>query len=233
MEAGENVKQVFMKFGIDESYKAPGVIMDILFNEVERKRLFNELLVVMDYNVSFDWFYEYFQNEHAERKSKKQDFTPPCVADLLSKIALVSGGNNGNYYECCAGTGGIMIKHWDNHRKTYTPFSYKPYYHFAFVEELSDRSIPFLLLNMMVRGINGIVIHGDSLTRKCKNVYFICNTENDHMKFSGISVIPHTKEFEEEFHIKFIDNNFLDHKELMDVSDIYRFEEMYKCCNVR
>ena len=44
---------------------------------------------------------------------------------------------------------------------------------------------------MMIRGMNGIVIHGNSLTRECKNAYFICNTKNDNLQFSEISVIPH------------------------------------------
>ena len=208
--------------GIDDSYQAPEKIMNILFNKKEREELFMKLLVANDYNVNFDWFFEYFQNEHAERIKKKQDFTPECVADLLSKLVMTNTEADGNYYECCAGTGGIMIKHWDNFRRTFSPFDYKPQYHFAFVEELSDRTIPFLLLNMMIRGMNGIVIHGDSLTRECKNAYFICNTKNDHLQFSGISVIPHTEQFEKELMVKFISPEYKEHLELMELEDVYK-----------
>ena len=209
-------------FGVEDSYQAPENIMNILFNKKEREELFMKLLVANDYNVNFDWFFEYFQNEHAERIKKKQDFTPECVADLLSKLVMTNTEADGNYYECCAGTGGIMIKHWDNFRRTFSPFDYKPQYHFAFVEELSDRTIPFLLLNMMVRGMNGIVIHGDSLTRECKNAYFICNTKNDHLQFSGISVIPHTEQFEKELMVKFISPEYKEHLELMELEDVYK-----------
>ena len=208
--------------GIDDSYQAPEKIMNILFNKKEREELFMKLLVANEYNVNFDWFFEYFQNEHAERIKKKQDFTPECVADLLSKLVMTNTEADGNYYECCAGTGGIMIKHWDNFRRTFSPFDYKPQYHFAFVEELSDRTIPFLLLNMMIRGMNGIVIHGDSLTRECKNAYFICNTKNDHLQFSGISVIPHTEQFEKELMVKFISPEYKEHLELMELEDVYK-----------
>lgn len=207
-------------FGVEDSYQAPEKIMSILFDKEKREQLFMKLLRANDMNVGFDWFFEYFQDEHADRKNKKQDFTPECVADLLSKLVLDSSGDSGNYYECCAGTGGIMIKHWDNFRRTFSPFDYKPQYHFAVVEELSDRTIPFLLLNMMIRGMNGIVIHGDSLTRKCKNAYFICNTKNDHLQFSGISVIPHTEQFEKELNVKFTSKDYKEHLELMSLDEI-------------
>lgn len=208
-------------FSVTESYQLPERIMTLLFNKEEREKIFMELLRANDMNVDFDWFYEYFQDEHAERKSKKQDFTPKCVANLLSQLVSCGEGNDGNYYECCAGTGGIMITHWNNFRRTYLPWDYKPQYHFAFVEELSDRAVPFLLLNMMIRGMNGIVIHGDTITRKCKNAYFICNQENDHFKFSGISAIPHTEQFEKELNVKFASKDYVPHLELMELERVY------------
>ena len=92
-------------FGVNDSYKAPEKIMSILYNKEEREKLFMELLEVNNFNVDFDWFHEYFQKEHADRKTKKQDFTPKCVADLLSKLAMTNDeGNPGNYYECGFGS---------------------------------------------------------------------------------------------------------------------------------
>ena len=207
-------------FDVSDSYQVPNKLMEILFDKEKREVLFMKLLRANNMNVDFDWFYEYFQDEHADRKNKKQDFTPECVCDLVSKLVMNSKGDNGNYYEVCAGTGGIMIKHWDNFRRTFSPFDYKPQYHFAVVEELSDRAVPFLLLNMMIRGMNGIVIHGDCLTRECKNAYFICNQKNDHLQFSGISVIPHTERFEKELNVKFKNKEYKEHLELMSIEDI-------------
>ena len=207
-------------FDVSDSYQVPNKLMEILFDKEKREVLFMKLLRANNMNVDFDWFYEYFQNEHADRKEKKQDFTPECVCDLVSKLVMNSKGDNGNYYEPCAGTGGIMIKHWDNFRRTFSPFDYKPQYHFAVVEELSDRAVPFLLLNMMIRGMNGIVIHGDCLTRECENAYFICNQKNDHLQFSGISVIPHTERFEKELNVKFKNKEYKEHLELMSIEDI-------------
>lgn len=203
-------------FGVEDSYQAPEKIMKILYDKDKREKMFKELLEANDYNVDFDWFYEYFQEEHADRKNKKQDFTPESVASLLTELSDVEE-NNGLYYECCAGTGGIMIKNWDHYRRKFSPFDYTPDLQYAVVEELSDRCIPFLLLNMMIRGMNGVVVHGDCLTRKCKNAYFICNVNNDHLQFSGITNVPHTKYFEEELSIKFESSEYVEHKELMDV----------------
>ena len=202
---------------VSDSYQIPDKLMQIIYNKEEREELFVKLLEVNDYQVGHDWFIKHFEDEHADRKVKKQDFTPKTVANLLSKLALCNECDKGNYYEAAAGTGSILISHWNNYRMTYSPFDYEPKYHFAFVEELSDRAIPFLLINMMIRGMNGIVLHCDSLTRECKNAYFICNTYNDHFKFSGITNIPHTEEFEKELDVKFIDKKYMEHKELMDL----------------
>ena len=190
-------------FGVDDSYKAPDKIIKILYDKEKREKLFMKLLEVNNYDVGFDWFHTYFEDEHADRKKKKQDFTPKCVADLLSKLAMTENKfDGGNYYEVAAGTGGIMIKHWDNFRRKFSPLEYEPKYHFATVEELSDRTIPFLILNMMIRGMNGIVIHGDSLTRECKNAYFIRNTNNDHLQFSELIDIPHNEVFAKELMVE-------------------------------
>ena len=73
-------------FGVEDSYQAPGKIMEVLYNKEEREKLFMDILEANDYNVDNDFFREYFEQEHAERKSKKQDFTPDSVASLMTKI---------------------------------------------------------------------------------------------------------------------------------------------------
>ena len=216
----DKVAEVFMKYGIDEAYKAPSILMSILLDKEVRERLFKDLLIAHDHDMSYDWFYEYFQDEHADRKKKKQDFTPKCVGELLSRLALTGDGDPGNYYECCAGTGSIMITHWDNHRRMYSPFIYRPSQHFAQLEELSDRTIPFLLLNMMIRGMNGVVIHGDTIRRTCKSAYLVCNVHDDHMDFSGISVFPHTDEVEKLLGVKFTNEQSVVHRELMTLEKL-------------
>ena len=96
---------------VSDSYQIPEKLMQIIYNKKEREELFVKLLEIHDYQVGYDWFIKHFEDEHADRKVKKQDFTPKSVANLLSKLALCNEGDKGNYYEVAAGTGSILINH--------------------------------------------------------------------------------------------------------------------------
>lgn len=189
-------KTIHELLGIDEVFKAPNKLMEILFNKSDREELFKQFLE-HERDMSYEWFMQYFEEEQADRKNKKQDFTPQALSNMLSKIV---GGNS--YFEVAAGTGSIMIQAWQEHRLNESPFTYKPSNYWYHVEELSDRAIPFLLFNMLIRGMNGIVVHGDALTREIKNVYFIQNTKDDYMKFSDLNVMPRNELAEKEFNVR-------------------------------
>ena len=70
------------QFGITDSYQAPEALLKILYNKEVREQIFLNFLEEYEGNVSYDWFTLYFQEEHADRKNKKQDFTPNSVASL-------------------------------------------------------------------------------------------------------------------------------------------------------
>ncbi len=197
--------------GISESYKAPDALMNILFDKEKRENLFKELLELFRYDMPQEWFHEYFQDEHADRKEKKQDFTPQSVSRLLS--GLVQENESGMRYEPCAGTGGITIETWNKDRIQHTPFDYKPSFYFYTCEELSDRAIPFLLLNLMIRGMNANVVHCDVLTREAKGAFFIQNDRDDHMLFSSLNVLPYSKEVEEHLNVTFTEKVYKNHIE--------------------
>ncbi|AIL11418.1 TPA: SAM-dependent DNA methyltransferase [Streptococcus pyogenes] len=190
------IDEIHRILGIDEVYKAPKRLMDILFDKDSREDIFRQFLDI-ETDLSYDWFMRYFEDEHADRKNKKQDFTPLSVSKLLT--GLVSGHT---YHESAVGTGGILIQAWQRHRISSNPFTYKPSDYWYQVEELSDRALPFLLFNMSIRGINGVVVHGDSLTRQVKNIYFLQNTKDDMLSFSDINVMPRTQDIEQEFNVK-------------------------------
>ncbi|MCJ1668556.1 dUTP diphosphatase [Staphylococcus sp. NRL 19/737] len=72
---------------IRDSYQAPRKIMEILHGDIEtRNIIFMEFLEAFDKDVSFDWFHDYFQDEHANRKKHKQDFTPQSISRLLADM---------------------------------------------------------------------------------------------------------------------------------------------------
>lgn len=51
---------------ISDSYQAPERVMEILKDEVLRKDYFFKFLELFDYDLSYEWFYRYFQDEHAD-----------------------------------------------------------------------------------------------------------------------------------------------------------------------
>lgn len=203
---------------ITDSYKAPDKIMEILYGDVkERDRIFNEFLELFDKDITYDWFHYYFQAEHAERKSKKQDFTPQSVSKVLNTIAGVN--ESWNYYEPAAGTGGIMIEAWNQNRYKHSPLDFRPSEYYYTVEELSDRTFPFLLFNMCIRGLDGNAIHCDSITREAKGAFFIQNDKDDHMLFSSLNLLPYNEWTEKELNIKFTEEKYKTIRQTEEIPD--------------
>lgn len=192
--------------GIKDSYQAPQRIMDILYSGIEdRNKVFMNFLEAFDKDVTYDWFHDYFQDEHADRKKHKQDFTPQSISKLLGEIV----GSEGNtYYEPAAGTGGILIERWNQDRMKHSPFDYEPRDYYYTAEELSDRAIPFLLFNMLIRGMNGNVIQCDVLTRESTGAFFIQNDANDFMGFSSLNLLPYNEDTATELNINFIEEKY-------------------------
>ena len=195
---------------IDDAYKAPDTLLDLMLDKIQRENIFKKFLNVST-DLSFDWFHEYFEDEQAERKSKKQDFTPDSIATLLNKL---TSNTTGYYYEPTAGTGGILITRWwqdclndpvGTKNNIDIPgvsfFTYDPRKYWYQVEELSDRAIPFLIFNMAIRGMNGVAIQCDSLSREAKNAYFIRNNTDNALAFSEVIKLPKTSEYEKELNI--------------------------------
>lgn len=207
---------------IDDAYKAPDKIMELISDKESREMLFKKFLNVSS-DLSFDWFHQYFEDEQAQRKKMKQDFTPDSVARLLSRVvnADISKANNDGthtYFEPTAGTGGILISRWDFDRrndalnfkgkngghqlsKWASVLTYDPRRYWYQAEEMSDRAVPFLLFNMSIRGMNGVVIQCDALTRQTKDIWFIRNDTPDYERFSEIIKLPHTELWAKEFNV--------------------------------
>lgn len=106
-----------------------------------------------------DQFRDFFQEEGADRKKLKQDYTPDGVAELLARVSR----SGKSLADICAGTGSLTIQY----------LNYHPDVEFVRCEEFSARVIPFLLINLAIRKIDAEVIHGDSLTREHFNIYAI------------------------------------------------------------
>lgn len=181
--------------GVDDIFKAPSTLMKRLLNKPDREKMFDAFLNI-NKDVSYDWFTNYFQDEAAQRKKEKQDFTPKSISNLVNQMIFDS--TNDNYYEPAAGTGGMAIEHWWQECLKQSPFSYKPHEHFMVLEERSERAIPFLLFNLSIRGINAAVNQCDSLDRGSKKynkgVFFIQNIKDNPIGYSSVNIMPYTDE---------------------------------------
>lgn len=209
-----DVKTVNKLLDIDESYKAPEKMLQLMLDDKKRPELFKKFLQIST-DLKTDWFHEYFEDEQAERKSKKQDFTPDSIAQLL--VSLGHSTRNGEYFEPAAGTGGILIKAWwknqledpvrlskfnsDKHQGI-SLWSYDPRNYWYHVEEMSDRAVPFLIFNMAIRGMTGVIVQCDSLERIAKDVFFIKNDTANSLAFSEVYKMKHTKDLQQCMHIK-------------------------------
>lgn len=192
-------EQINHILGVNDSYKQPAKLLSLMLDEKKRVETFKKFFEY-ETDMSFEWFQEAFELEHAERKDKKQDFTPRSIGKLLNAIAKKESDRH--YYEVACGNGGILIQAWQNHRINGNFWSYNPMEYWYQVEELSDRSLPFLIFNMAIRGMNGVILHGDSLTREFRDVYFIRNMSTQYGPFSEVIVMPKTETLMQEYDIR-------------------------------
>lgn len=175
---------------------------NILFKKDERCKFYDSLMAINS-DLSVDSFKPYFELYAAERKSFQQDYTPKEVTSLMAELTrsdmLDHQTSKYSGYDATAGTGGIIIQKWHDDKVRETPWSYAPHRYLYRADELADNVMPYLLHNLAMRGMNAIVVHGDVLTGKSKQVYFIQNTKDDYMAYSDINVMPRNKQTEREF----------------------------------
>nr|DAW37403.1 MAG TPA: N-6 DNA Methylase [Caudoviricetes sp.] len=171
-------------FNVEDIINLPQAAMNIVMGDRERRdAVYRELLSVNRYDMSFDWFRQLYEEEFAQRKKQKQDFTPVEVSEIVAKIALPTVGT---IHEPTAGTGGLIISAWWEQCRRAIPWDYYPSQHMISVWELSDRAIPLLLLNLSIRGIMGYVYHGDVLEGSVKARYILLNRSDDALGFSDV-----------------------------------------------
>ena len=147
--------------GISEAWELPNALMSAMLDDTRRDAL---LALVADAteDMAHDGLTDYFQNEHGDRDSLKQDFTPQAVCDLVAGMA----GSAGRYIDVCAGTGGLTISLWASNKSA----------HFR-CEEFSARTIPALLMNAAMRNMSAEIVRRDVLTGETFESYVLTPTD--------------------------------------------------------
>lgn len=183
-------EEAFKIFHIEDLRDLPDAVMRIIDGSVElRNKIYNELIRMNDYDMSYDWFQALYENELSERKQKKQDFTPNSLGILCSKLT----SQVGSIHEPTAGNGSMIIADWWQRCHNKIPWEHFPSQNMVTCWELSARSIPILLLNLSIRGIMGYVYHGDVLEKSIKMKYILLNRKDDTLGFSDIIKDPEHK----------------------------------------
>lgn len=176
-------EDLFSLLGIEDIHELPEAIMTVIEgNTSDRDRVYQELLRLNNYDMSYDWFQEIYENELSERKNKKQDFTPRELGIICSKITI----QKGTMHEPTAGNGSMIITDWWERCKKVIPWEHFPSQNMVTCWELSSRAIPILLLNLSIRGIMGYVYHGDVLENEVKQKYILLNRTDDSLGFSEV-----------------------------------------------
>ncbi|EPC34282.1 hypothetical protein Lpp120_1058 [Lacticaseibacillus paracasei subsp. paracasei Lpp120] len=207
-------------------------LMNILFDKDKRDRLFRQFLEY-ETNVDYDWFNLYYSQEMTRISKKHKSYYSPPELGRLAKQLVDVARTDGNVeatkrnlvatnYDIGGGTGQLTVTAWDANRRKHSPFSYRPSMYFYVAEELKQegkpsRSLPFLLFNFLIRGMDGIVIAGDSLTRSISQVYFIQQPEDDHLGFSSLNVMPRTPDVMKEFDVRTWIDKPVEHIEDKDI----------------
>lgn len=192
---------------VTDMFEAGEVIYDILFQGAQAREKLFKIFLDVSTDVTYDWFSKPFGQRMADKTGKKQYFTPAPASQLVSTLITSDKPDSNTRQDPTAGTGSMTVGQWEIDRKQHSPFSYKPSMYWYEATELKEegkksRALPFLLFNFLIRGMNGAVVAGDSLTRTVSQVFFIQNLEDEHLQFSSLNVMPRTKEIEKEFDIR-------------------------------
>lgn len=174
MELGELCKRILEIFGCDNvSDLSSTMKQTVLANDKSKYQLFSD---AVNGDLQTDWLQKIFQYYEADRKEKKQDYTPKALAE---SIAMLSECDNEVWcLDMCAGSGALTIQKWNSNNDI------------RFVcWEFDDKVIPYLLFNLAVRNITAIVQRCDVLDGEVFENYKITSGKD----FSDIAEVDEIK----------------------------------------
>lgn len=149
-EICEKTLNIFNIESIDELGKS--LMRACRDNDTEKFESFSKLVR----NLNIDWMQKIFQYYQAERKEKKQDFTPESLADFVGRLA----GDSDEIIDMCAGSGALTIQKWKRNHKIRFRLC-----------EFDENVIPYLLFNMILRNIESTIYQMDVLQNEVYHEY--------------------------------------------------------------
>lgn len=145
MELKELTDRTFELFGVDNADDLGSALLESV-SDIDKLKAFYDLV---GGDLSVDWMQKIYQYYLADRKEKKQDYTPASLAQFMGLLA----GDSEEIVDMCAGSGALIIQKWrQNHDTRFTAL------------EIDENVIPFLLFNMVLRNITCKVYQMDALS---------------------------------------------------------------------
>lgn len=163
MELGKLCKRMLEIFGIETISQLPEMLeRAVLSNDKIKYKMFVD---AVDGDLQTDWLQKIFQYYEADRKEKKQDYTPKSLAESIAKLSECD--NEVWCLDMCAGSGALTIQKWNSNNDI------------CFVcWEFDKKVIPYLLFNLAVRNITAIVQRCDVLEGEVFESYQITSSKD-------------------------------------------------------
>ena len=145
MELKELTDKTLDLFGVT----SPDQLGHTLLNACSDRDKLKKFCNMVDGDLSIDWMQKIYQYYLADRKEKKQDYTPVSLAQFMGLLV----GDSERIVDMCAGSGALIIQKWNQNQDiTFTAM------------EIDENVIPFLLFNMVLRNIRCRVFQIDVLS---------------------------------------------------------------------
>lgn len=145
MDLKELTDRTFELFGVDNADDLGPALLESIDNTDKLKAFYD----LVGGDLSVDWMQMIYQYYLADRKEKKQDYTPKSLAKFMGMLV----GDGEIITDMCAGSGALIIQKWNqNHDLEFKAI------------EIDGNVIPFLLFNMVLRNIRCDVFQMDALT---------------------------------------------------------------------
>lgn len=156
MELKELVNKTFEIFSVSSVPDLRDEIeKTVINNETDKMKSFCDMV---DWDLKKDWLQMIYQYYCADRKDKKQDYTPKCLAQFLSRLI----GESAETIDMCAGSGALTIQRWiENPDTVFTLY------------EIDENVIPYLIFNMAIRNISATVHQSDILNNETVKSWII------------------------------------------------------------
>ena len=171
MELKELCTKTLELFDIPDVKELGIALMECLNqNDTEKMKAFVRLV---EGDLTKDWLQMIYQYYCADRKEKKQDYTPKCLADFVGHLA----GEADTIIDLCAGSGALTIQRWkQNHDQKFRLY------------ELDENVMPYLLFNLVIRNISASICRADVLSDEIYEQWIIKKGE----EYGNIACIKST-----------------------------------------